>query len=124
MGQLAGSHRKRRVKWVAVARRHPGFREHWKAHTVVDLAKFGDVAVASRFLAAEIVGRETEHDKPLLAVAAGQSFPALVRGRGPPLTPRIHDEQTPSPETAKRSGPGRPARRGMGEKGPGAGPGG
>jgi len=45
-GALAGLRGKRRVQGVGVVRRHAGFREHRKAYAVVDLAEFGDVAIA------------------------------------------------------------------------------
>src|SRR3989441_2247900 len=113
---LTGLHRKRRVKGVGVARRHAGLGEHRKAHAVVDLAKFGDVAVPTRFLAAEIVGGETQNDQPFFAIAAVQRLEALVLGRVPAFTCRIDHEQHLALELAQRRGLIGQARKGMVEQ--------
>src|SRR2546423_714092 len=101
-GALASFRGKRCVQGVGAARRHAGFREHRKAHTVVHLAKFGDVAVAARFLAAEIVGGKAQYDKALLAVAAVQRLQSLVLGCVPALTRGIHHQQHLALELAQR----------------------
>src|SRR6266581_3524382 len=75
-----------------------------------------ELAVPTRLLAAEIVGGETQNDKPLFAIAAVQRLEAFVLGRIPAFACRIDHEQHLPLELAQRCGLIGQARKGMVEQ--------